>query len=90
MTRRALIAGNWKMHMTAAEAEALAAQVAEAAEGATDRDVLVAPPFTWEPYRVKIPNMTIRVFEKSGHTPQYEEPKAFDRVLIEWLRKSEQ
>jgi len=46
MKRKALIAGNWKMHMTAAEAAALAAQVAEAASGATDRDVLVAPPFT--------------------------------------------
>lgn len=46
MARRALIAGNWKMHMTVGEAEALAIQVAEAAKDATDRDVLVAPPFT--------------------------------------------
>ena len=46
MTRRALIAGNWKMHMTTADAEVLASQVAEASKDATDRDVLVAPPFT--------------------------------------------
>jgi proline iminopeptidase len=52
-------------------------------------DYLVAPPFTWEPYRRKIPNMTIRVFEKSGHTPQYEEPEAFDQVLLEWMMNSE-
>lgn len=46
MTRRALIAGNWKMHKTAEEAKLLAEQVAAAGKGATGRDVLLAPPFT--------------------------------------------
>ncbi len=46
MKRRSLIAGNWKMHLIAKEAHALAAAVAEICSGMDDRDVLLAPPFT--------------------------------------------
>ena len=46
MARRALMAGNWKMHKTAEEARLLAQQVAAATPKTTDRDVLLAPPFT--------------------------------------------
>jgi len=46
MSRRALIAGNWKMHTTAVEARELAAAVAKSCVGIGDRDVLIAPPFT--------------------------------------------
>ena len=46
MERRPLIAGNWKMYTTVAEAEQLAAEVARAAEGQADRDVMIAPPYT--------------------------------------------
>lgn len=46
MTRRSLIAGNWKMHKTAAQAKLLAEQVAAAGREVTDRDILLAPPFT--------------------------------------------
>jgi len=46
MTRRPLIAGNWKMHTTVTEAEQLAAAVVQAAQGKTDRDVMIAPPYT--------------------------------------------
>lgn len=46
MTRRALMAGNWKMHKTAAEAKLLAEEVAAAGLTAPDRDVLLAPPYT--------------------------------------------
>ncbi len=46
MPRRSLIAGNWKMHTTAGEAKLLAAQVAAACAQVSDRDVLLAPPFT--------------------------------------------
>ena len=45
MERRPLLAGNWKMHTTIAEAEALARAVAQAAIPA-DREVMLAPPFT--------------------------------------------
>lgn len=46
MTRRVLIAGNWKMNLLRAEGEALAAELAEnfAAKGAAD--MLVCPPAT--------------------------------------------
>lgn len=46
MSRRSLIAGNWKMHTTAGEAKVLATQVAAACAEFSDRDVLLAPPFT--------------------------------------------
>ncbi|MDO5674607.1 MAG: triose-phosphate isomerase [bacterium] len=46
MNRRALLAGNWKMHMNIAQAVELAQAVAKAGSGCTDRDVMLAPPFT--------------------------------------------
>jgi triosephosphate isomerase len=46
MQRRPLIAGNWKMYKTLAEARSLAIAVVEAAAGLKDRDVMVAPPCT--------------------------------------------
>jgi triosephosphate isomerase len=46
MERRPLIAGNWKMHTTVAEAEELALAVIRAADGKEDRDVMIAPPYT--------------------------------------------
>jgi len=44
--RRALIAGNWKMYKTDAEAIELARGLAREAGNLTDRDVLLCPPFT--------------------------------------------
>jgi triosephosphate isomerase len=46
MSRRTLIAGNWKMHTTAAEAQKLAGDILDSCENIHDRDVLLAPPFT--------------------------------------------
>lgn len=46
MQRRPLIAGNWKMHTTLAEARSLARAVVAASSGLTDRDVMIAPPCT--------------------------------------------
>jgi len=45
------------------------------------------PPHLWEPYRSCAPDLTIRVFEKSGHTPQLEEPEKFDSELLGWLER---
>jgi triosephosphate isomerase len=45
-SRRPLIAGNWKMYGTRSEAVALIDELKEATAGLSDRDVLVAPPFT--------------------------------------------
>ncbi len=52
-------------------------------------DYLVGPVFTWNAYRDKFPDLTIRIFEKSGHSPMYEEPEAFDRELLAWLESRE-
>lgn len=46
MSRRPLIAGNWKMHLTLSKAVELAQAVATACGKCTDRDIMIAPPFT--------------------------------------------
>ena len=46
MSRKPLIAGNWKMHLTVSEGVELAKQLAEVADAYDDREVMVAPPFT--------------------------------------------
>ena len=46
MDRKPLIAGNWKMHNTVREAQELASAVVRAAAKVTDREVMVAPPYT--------------------------------------------
>lgn len=46
MLRIPLIAGNWKMHTTIVEAQELARSVVKAAESVSDRDVMIAPPYT--------------------------------------------
>jgi triosephosphate isomerase (TIM) len=46
MERIPLIAGNWKMHTTIAEAEKLAAEIVAASRELPDRQVMIAPPFT--------------------------------------------
>lgn len=43
------------------------------------------PPHLWEQVRTQFKDLQIRIFEKSGHTPQYEEAAAFDRELLTWL-----
>jgi triosephosphate isomerase len=47
MPRRKLVAGNWKMNTTLAEAKALARAVADGARTETRVDVAVCPPFPW-------------------------------------------
>ncbi len=44
--RRALIAGNWKMHTSLTEARQLATAIATACRDIDDRDVMLAPPYT--------------------------------------------
>jgi proline iminopeptidase len=48
-------------------------------------DFLVAPPSSWEPIKDRFHDVTVRVFENSGHTPQYEESNLFDRELLGWI-----
>ncbi|HIP39641.1 MAG TPA: triose-phosphate isomerase [Desulfocapsa sulfexigens] len=46
MKRRPLLAGNWKMHNTVIDACQLAAEIGKCSAGLSDRDVLLAPPYT--------------------------------------------
>ncbi len=46
MSRTPILAGNWKMHTSLAEAKELALAIVDAAAGAKDREVMIAPPFT--------------------------------------------
>lgn len=50
-------------------------------------DYLVAPYATWDPYRKRFRDLTVRVFEKSGHTPQCEESELFDAEMLRWLKE---
>ena len=45
--RRALIAGNWKMHLNRASAVALAETVAKQADRYSQADIAVCPPFVY-------------------------------------------
>jgi triosephosphate isomerase len=46
MSRTPVIAGNWKMHGTRSEAVALAGALAKSVGDVTDREIVVAPPYT--------------------------------------------
>lgn len=51
-------------------------------------DYLVAPYGAWHPYRPHFHDLTVRVFDRSSHTPQLEESQLFDDELLGWLNKS--
>jgi triosephosphate isomerase (TIM) len=46
MTRRPLIAGNWKMNLTLEGSVTLAREIVALARRCTDRDIMIAPPYT--------------------------------------------
>lgn len=46
----------------------------------------VVPPTLWDDVLPDVERASYHLFERSGHTPQLEEPDAFDAVLLEWLR----
>jgi proline iminopeptidase len=50
-------------------------------------DFLVAPPSAWDALRPQFRDLTVRVFERSGHTPQYEEAALFDAELVHWMQE---
>ena len=47
----------------------------------------VTPHVLWDEILPKLESVTYHLLEQSGHTPQLEEPKLFDQVLLEWLQK---
>jgi proline iminopeptidase len=48
-------------------------------------DFIVAPPSSWDQIRPLFRELTVRVFDRSGHTPPYEEPELFDAELLRWF-----
>ena len=48
-------------------------------------DYIIAPAGSWDPIRPKFKDLTVRIFERSGHSPQYEEPALFNAELLNWL-----
>lgn len=53
-------------------------------------DFIVAPPCSWNFLRPKFQNLTLRVFERSGHSPQFEEAPLFDEEILKWVYSSQQ
>lgn len=49
-------------------------------------DFLVAPHSSWNSVKPQFKDLTVRIFEKSGHTPQYEQADLFDSELLNWMR----
>jgi proline iminopeptidase len=50
-------------------------------------DYLMPPAYLWDPILPLFEDLKIQFFEKSGHTPQLEEPEAFDREILSWLKE---
>jgi proline iminopeptidase len=50
-------------------------------------DFLVGPPSLWDPIRHHFKDLTVRVFEESGHVPQFEEAERFDREFLTWMKE---
>jgi proline iminopeptidase len=51
-------------------------------------DFIVAPPSSWDPIKASFQNLTIQIFERSGHTPQFEESELFDERTLSWMNES--
>ncbi|WP_028464879.1 triose-phosphate isomerase [Nisaea denitrificans] len=68
MTRRALIAGNWKMNMLRADGEALAAALASGVTPGAEADLLVCPPATLiAPVAAKLSGSSVSVGGQDCH-----------------------
>ncbi len=52
---------------------------------AVGRFDFAAPLEAWTPHRPRFQDLTLAVFDRSGHTPQVEEAELFDARLLAWL-----
>jgi proline iminopeptidase len=48
------------------------------------RDDFVDPLQVWDGVEKTFPNVTVRIFEQSGHWPAVDEPAHFERTLCDW------
>jgi len=46
----------------------------------------MVPHYQWDTIIEKFPRLSYNLFEKSGHTPQLEEPNEFNKKLIDWIK----
>jgi len=53
---------------------------------ALGRHDYAVPPTSWDGQRDRFRDLTVAVFERSGHTPQVEEAVEFDERVLDWLR----
>jgi len=68
MTRRPILAGNWKMNLLTAEAKELATSLAAQVGDVNDRDVVLIPPYTTLPVvREAIAGTKIALGAQNGH-----------------------
>ncbi|WP_330970305.1 alpha/beta fold hydrolase, partial [Lysobacter sp. A3-1-A15] len=45
------------------------------------------PHTLWKNALSRLQHVTFKVLDRSGHTPQLEQPNAFDKILLEWLHR---
>lgn len=48
----------------------------------------IAPPTLWNLECKESTHLTISLFERSGHTPQYEQSTLFNKRLVDWVQKN--
>lgn len=51
------------------------------------RDDFAVPHTTWQNILPNLRNVTFHVLDHSAHTPQLEQPEAFDKILVAWLNQ---
>jgi len=51
-------------------------------------DFVVAPPSSWDPVKPHFKDLTVRIFDKSSHHPQYEQSALFDSEVLPWMRET--
>jgi len=47
----------------------------------------VVPYTLWDHYQGPFTNLTIKIFDRAGHTPQLEDSASFDKEVLAWLNK---
>jgi proline iminopeptidase len=55
---------------------------------ALGRHDYVVPHVLWEGVAARVPNLTTKVFERSGHQAFFEEPDAFGSAVVEWMKRT--
>lgn len=57
---------------------------------ALGRHDYAVPPVLWQDFRGPFSDVSIEIFERSGHFPQFEESAEFDRRVLIWLTQKRQ